>query len=75
MRERTEAFQVMSHLLCHAFPGRKSAAVHHLYHLWQSCEQLIQHIIALQEGHHELRQDGVVMHGEDLTNLMSDAAW
>ena len=73
--DRVEAFQVMSHLVCHAFPRRGNADAHHLYQRWQSCEQLIQHVISLQEGYQGLRQMGVSVRDEDLTRLMSDAAW
>ena len=73
--ESIEAFQVICRLICHAFPRRGTASAHHLYHLWQSCEQLIHHVIALQQGYQSVRKMGVVIEDQELTQLMADAAW
>jgi hypothetical protein len=70
-----EVFQVVCRLVCHTFPRRASAGAHHLYHRWQLCEQLIHHVIALQEWYQNMRKMVVVMKNQELTRLMSDAAW
>ena len=84
-----EAIKMVYRLIQPSFPSRTSAANHHLFHRWKTCEQLIQHVIALKDhidslkegpstsigGYEVVQEPKAVIQDETLTDLLSDAAW
>lgn len=71
--QRRDAFELAYRLVCDAFPKRRMGR--HMYEDWGVCEQLIHHVVALQDKYEDLRQRGYDNQDEGLASLMADAAW
>lgn len=71
--QRHDTLCVAFRVLCEAFPKRKMRR--QMYLVWETCEQLIHHIEAVQDKYEELKPMGLNVQDPAFDTLLADASW